>query len=397
MHVVVLGSVQLLDAQHRDVLAGAGPRQRALLAALALARHHTLETDLLVDWMWAEHELPASPRNALSLHASRLRAALRRWSAAATLRHEGGRYRLVLPSVAVDVAAFRAAWDDARERHAAAGPAGALSTADRALRGWGGRPLAGLPDTPSVRAHAVALEEEYLAARCTHVEWAIAAGEAAGVLPDLARAVEDHPLDERLRALQVRALDAAGRCGDALAAFAAARRHLVDELGLEPGPALLRAHRDVLAGAPSPEPPRPPAPARLPVPPRPPAVRQAPEPEAPPLHLETRLLHLLATRAEPSGVDDLAHDAGHPADAVAPLVERLVERGWVLIDGAGGVRLHPALVRLAAGGDRDRRRRTVEQPVRGPWTTVRVAPVTHTASWTVVTRTGWGDDARGVA
>lgn len=247
MLVTVLGSVQILDERRHDVLVGAGPRQRSLLAALALAAHHALDTDLLIDWMWGD-DLPASPRNALSLHASRLRTTLNRVWGGDRLRHEGGRYRLDLDGVDVDLEAYRAGRARAAHLHRQGGAEASLVEAGVALAWWSGRPLGGLPDTTSVRARITALEEEHLAAQCERAELALAAGCAVHVLGELTALVASNPLDERLRALHVRALHAAGRTADALAAFAAARRVLVDELGIGPGSHLQRAQREVLQG-----------------------------------------------------------------------------------------------------------------------------------------------------
>ena len=73
-------------------------------------------------------------------------------------------------------------------------------------------------------------------------------GEAIGVLESLVRA---EPLRERLWALLIIALYRDGRQADSLSTYATARRHLVEELGVEPSADLQGIHDRVLRQDPS--------------------------------------------------------------------------------------------------------------------------------------------------
>ena len=73
-------------------------------------------------------------------------------------------------------------------------------------------------------------------------------GELVGELEALCR---EHPLRERLWELLMLALYRAGRQAEALRAYTEARDYLVDELGIDPGPALRELEARILAQDPS--------------------------------------------------------------------------------------------------------------------------------------------------
>ena len=66
------------------------------------------------------------------------------------------------------------------------------------------------------------------------------------LVPELQRLVREHPLRERLVGQLMLALYRAGRQSEALGAYAAARRRLAEELGLEPGAGLRELERRIL-------------------------------------------------------------------------------------------------------------------------------------------------------
>ena len=72
-------------------------------------------------------------------------------------------------------------------------------------------------------------------------------GAAAAALPALRELVTAHPLRERSQALLMRALHQQGDVAAALRVYTDARAALVEHLGVEPGPALRSAQREILA------------------------------------------------------------------------------------------------------------------------------------------------------
>ena len=77
----------------------------------------------------------------------------------------------------------------------------------------------------------------------------LALGQHIEVTAELERLVDQDPFSERRWGQLMTALYRAGRQADALEAFQRARRVLVDQLGLEPGPELRRVEAEVLAHA----------------------------------------------------------------------------------------------------------------------------------------------------
>src|SRR5699024_2463136 len=79
----------------------------------------------------------------------------------------------------------------------------------------------------------------------------LALGRHDALVGELAELVARHPLRERLRAQHALALYRAGRQAEALRSLDEARSTLVEELGVDPGPALRELEAKILAQDPS--------------------------------------------------------------------------------------------------------------------------------------------------
>ncbi|MFF3242387.1 BTAD domain-containing putative transcriptional regulator [Streptomyces sp. NPDC002870] len=245
MHYRVLGTTQALHDDGTSVALG-GARLRALLAVLALRPGRTVPVGVLVDEVWAG-DPPADAGGAVQALVGRLRRAL---GHAAVASAAGGGYRLCADSDDVDLHRFdRRAGEGARAlEEGDAVKAAALL--DDALALWQGPVLADLPDRT---AEAARWEARRLDARRARLAAALALGRAEEALPELAALCEEHPMDERLQVLRLRALRDAGRAAEALTAYEGVRRELADRLGADPGRELRALHAELL----SPTPPHP--------------------------------------------------------------------------------------------------------------------------------------------
>jgi tetratricopeptide (TPR) repeat protein len=85
----------------------------------------------------------------------------------------------------------------------------------------------------------------------TRIDADLHLGRHREVIGELRHLAAAHPLRERLRGLLMLALYRDGRQAEALAAYARARRILVDELGTEPGAGLRELHQQMLNGDPA--------------------------------------------------------------------------------------------------------------------------------------------------
>ena len=120
-----------------------------------------------------------------------------------------------------------------------------------------------MADESWARAEAGRLAELRLSATEDRIEAELALGRHTALVPELELLVAREPIRERLVGQLMLALYRSGRQAGALAAYRAARRSLVEELGLEPGPELRRLEAAVLAQDPSLElPAKPAAPPR---------------------------------------------------------------------------------------------------------------------------------------
>ena len=122
MHYRLLGPLQV-SRDGADVDIG-GPKQRAVLAVLLLARGGVVSVDRLIDALWGQ-DVPPSAMSSLQAYVSNLRRALRDDAGVPPIVRRAPGYYLDIGSATVDTAQFAAGgaaataavaeqrWDDA--------------------------------------------------------------------------------------------------------------------------------------------------------------------------------------------------------------------------------------------------------------------------------------------
>lgn len=236
----VLGTVEARrDDVRLDVPAG---KTSELLARLAMTAGSHVRADALIEDLWAA---PVG-RNTLQSKVSQLRRAL--GDRDLVVGTPDG-YTLALDPSVVDASRVIRLAAQAADARSAGDPAVALERAREGLALYRGEVLADVGDWAA--PHRTRLEE----VRLGLIEDAMAArvelGAGSELVGELESLVEEHPLREGLWTSLITALYRAGRQADALAAYARVRQALVDDLGIEPGPALRSLERLVLQQSPS--------------------------------------------------------------------------------------------------------------------------------------------------
>jgi peptide/nickel transport system substrate-binding protein len=237
-----------------------GPKQRAVLAILLLRAGEVVATDALIEGLWGSRP-PATARGAVQVYVSQLRRALAAAEADdASIETASAGYVVHVAPGALDLARFDARIAEGRAALDGDDPARASEAYGEALALWRGPPLADFAYEEFAQPEIAHLEERRMAAVEARIDADLQLGRHAELVPELERLVAEHPLRERPRGQLMIALSGSGRQADALERYAAGRRTMVDELGIEPGTELRELEARILRQdpdlAPARDPPR---------------------------------------------------------------------------------------------------------------------------------------------
>lgn len=217
------------------------PKQRALLAVLALHRGQSVGAEQLIDTLWGD-DPPRSATKTLQTYISGLRRILPH----ETLRTVPGGYELAFASDDLDADVFERCLKFARRAQEAGEQTAARQLLEDALALWRGPALGDLVrEFNGLTAGQRFDELRRVAVEDLHgirIEMSVD-GE---LVADLEFAVSEEPLRERRWAQLMTALYRSGRQADALRAYRRLQAHLGSELGIEPSAELAQLEQAIL-------------------------------------------------------------------------------------------------------------------------------------------------------
>lgn len=223
------------------------PQQRALLALLLLDANQVVSRDRLIDELWGEHP-PETAAKLVHVYVSRLRKALepeRAGGAGDVLVTQAPGYLLRVAPDQLDLHRFERLVEEGQRALSCGMPSEAAERFRAALAVWRGPPLADFAFEPFAEAEIGRLEELRLAALEGRIEADLGLGRT-DLVGELEALIARNPLREHLRGQLMLALYRSGRQSEALEAYRETRTTLVEEVGIEPGPALQHLEQAIL-------------------------------------------------------------------------------------------------------------------------------------------------------
>ena len=227
---------------------------RVLLAVLLLRANEVVPTDSLIDEVW-DIAPPRTVTTTLQVYVSQLRTILTSGLPAGSPRDHQLHtvppgYRLRVAPDDLDLSLFEALRRSGKDAYDRGDFAEAARLLRQGLGLWTGLALSGVPHGPMLSTAVVRLEELRISTLELRLGADLRLGRHRELTGELMALVGEHPYREALHAHLMVSLYRSDRQSDALQAFARARKSLVDELGVEPGPGLRRLHERVLRSDP---------------------------------------------------------------------------------------------------------------------------------------------------
>ncbi len=213
---------------------------RALLTLLVVRANQVVSADRLIDDLWEERP-PRSAPGTLQTYVYQLRKSI----PLASLRTRAGGYVLEVAPTEVDALRFEQVVADVGRADAAA-PEWVEAQLSGALSWWRGQAMTEFERASWALRERVRLDALRLDALQMRTDARLTLGDHTAVVPELESLVAEYPLREHAWGQLMLALYRCGRQADALGACARLRRHLGDELGIEPSRDLAQLEEAIL-------------------------------------------------------------------------------------------------------------------------------------------------------
>ncbi|MFI1887728.1 AfsR/SARP family transcriptional regulator [Streptomyces jumonjinensis] len=231
-------------------------KPRALLATLLVRAGEVVSAHSLIDELWGT-EPPRTATTTLQVYVSQLRKVLAEGgpedSTQGVLLTRAPGYVLQVPGKEreFDLPCFERLRAEGRAACQERDFARASRLLHDALALWTGPALSGIPHGVRLESAAIRLDELRMEVLEQRIVADLRLGRHQELAGELLALANEHPLRESLHGHLMVALYRTGRGSDSLRVYGRLRHLLVEELGVEPGPALARLHERVLRRDPS--------------------------------------------------------------------------------------------------------------------------------------------------
>jgi DNA-binding SARP family transcriptional activator len=226
----------------------AAPKQRTILACLALRPNQVVACETLLDALWPDTK-PATARMALFNYVARLRRTL--GAAAERVQTGNGGYRLVIREDSELDHVYAAVLEATARRAVEAGDwQRGQTVAETALALWRGEPLEDVPCETLRADFGGVFDVLWLRLEELRIDALLGAGRYEIAIPLINGLIKSRPLHEPLYERQLIAFYGAGWRAEALESYLTLRSMFKENLGADPSERMCRLHQLALADAP---------------------------------------------------------------------------------------------------------------------------------------------------
>jgi SARP family transcriptional regulator, regulator of embCAB operon len=225
------------------------PKQRQLLALLALRAGKVVSTGDITDELWGAAP-PRSASTAIQTYICQLRKILRNCFPNRPEKHvlatvDPG-YVLRVQQESVDVFRFRESVDAAR-RLSSTATVEALTTLSCALSMLSGPPLADVRRGIVLQGDGALVDDELMAAHQMKIHLEMQLGRFGSVIAHLRPLIVAYPFVESFQVSLMESLYRVGRRRDAISAYHQLRSRIQDELGVDPSQDAKRLYSEIIS------------------------------------------------------------------------------------------------------------------------------------------------------